>query len=103
MRKKTKIEESLTNIKSFLSFFEDYNINNILFIQEECYQGFFNSFNGIKNLTKNLDFVVEGKNKSYQLIDGIKLDTDSELGQLIPFNLAITSSIVIPLIKILIP
>ena len=34
-----------------------------------------------------MDFVVEGKNKSYQLIDGIKLDTDSELGQLIPFNL----------------
>ena len=87
INQKTKIEESLTNIKSFLSFFEDYNINNILFIQEECYQGFFNSFNGIKNLTKNLDFVVEGKNKSYQLIDGIKLDTDSELGQLIPFNL----------------
>ena len=87
INQRTKIEENLKCIKFFLSFFENFNINNILFIQEKCYQDFFNSFKGIKGLKKNLDFVVGEKNKSVQLIDGIKLDPDSELGQLIPFNI----------------
>ena len=87
INQKTNIEENLKNIKLFLSFFEDFNINNTLFVHEKCYEEFFNNFNGIKNLKKNLDYVLGGKNKSAQLIDGIRLDPDSELGQIIPFNL----------------
>ena len=87
INQKSKLEENLKCIKFFLSFFENFNINNTLFIQEKCYEDFFNSFKGIKLLRKNLDFIVGEKNKSIPLIDGIKLEQDSELGPLIPFNI----------------
>ena len=87
INQKTKVEENLNNIKSFLSFFEEFDINNTLFIPEKCYEEYFYNFNGIKNLKKHLDYLVRGNNKSTQLIEGIKLDADSDLGQLIPFNL----------------
>ena len=87
INKRTKAVESFKIIKSFLGFFENFNIKDILFIQEECIREFFNSFNVSENLKNELDFIVGGKNKSIHLIDGIKLDPDSELGQLIPFNL----------------
>ena len=85
--KNQRNEESLKCIKLFLSFFENFDINNTLFIQEKCYNEFFNSFNEIKNLKKDLNFLINGENESVQLIDGIKLDPNSGLGQLIPFNL----------------
>lgn len=85
--KKKTIEENLQNIKIFLYFFEGFNINNILFIHEKCYEELFNSFNDTKNFKKNLDFMTGRKDISITLIDGIKLEFNSELGHLIPFKL----------------
>ena len=84
---KSKIEESLKNIKLFLFFFQNFNINNILFAQEKCNKETFCFFNNVKNLKKNLDFVVGEDDEFFSFIDGFDLDINAELGQMIPFKI----------------
>ena len=86
---KAKIEESLKNIKLFLYFFQNFNINNILFAQEKCSKETFCFFSNVKNLKKNLDFVVgeEDVDECIPFIDGFDLDINAELGQMIPFKI----------------
>ena len=87
IEQKLKIEQSLHNIKAFLNFFENFDINNTLFVKDKVFNELFNSLDEAKNSKSKLSYVVNGDTKSIQLMDGIKLDPESELGQLIPFHL----------------
>ena len=82
-----KIEQSLREIKLFLAFFEKFDINKTLFIKDKIFSELFESFDEAKNSKSKLSYVVNGDTKSIQLMDGIKLDPESELGQVIPFHL----------------
>ena len=84
---KTRTEKSIENIKLFLSYFENINLNNILFIKENYFNEIFDSLDYAKNSRSKLNYILNGETKSIKLMDGIKLDSESELGQLIPFNI----------------
>ena len=84
---KTKMEKTLREIKLFLLFFENFDINNTLFIEDKVFNDLFESFDEANNSKSKLSYVVSGDTKSIQLMDGIKIDPESELGQLIPFHL----------------
>ena len=81
------VENNLKEIKSFLSFFEKFDINKTLFIKDIVFNELFESFNEVKNSKSKLSYLVNGDTKSIQLMDGIKLDPESEMGQVIPFHL----------------
>ena len=81
------IDRSIWGIKVFLSFFEKFDMNNTLFITDKVFNELFESFDEAKNAKSKLSYVVNGDTKSIQLMDGIKIDPESELGQLIPFHL----------------
>ena len=81
------MEQNIKNIKSFLNFFEKFDVNNTLFIKDKVYNDLFVSFDEAKNAKSKLSYVVNGDTKSIQLMEGIRLDPESELGQLIPYNL----------------
>ena len=82
---KDKVEKSIKGIKSFLNFFENFDINNTLFLKNKIFNELFNSFDEAKISKSKLSYVVNGDTRSIQLMDGIKLDPESELGHLIPF------------------
>ena len=84
---KTQMEINIRNIKTFLTFFEKFDMNSTLFIKDKVYNDLFVSFDEAKNAKSKLSYVVNGDTKSIQLMEGIRLDPESELGQLIPFNL----------------
>ena len=84
---KEKTEQSIANIKLFLTYFENINLNNILFIKENYFNEIFDSLDDANNSASKLDYILNGETKSIKIMDGIKLDSESELGQLIPFNL----------------
>jgi len=70
-----------------LTYFENINLNNILFLKENYFNEIFDSLDDAKNSRSKLDYILNGEIKNIKLMDGIKLDSESELGQLIPFNL----------------
>ena len=87
LNQKTITEQTIKGIKDFLSFFEKFDMNNTLFIKDRIFSELFVSFNEAKNSKSKLSYVVNGDTKSIQLMDGIKIEPESELGQLIPFHL----------------
>ena len=84
---KLDIKRKFKDIRLFLNFFENFDLNNILFSEEKYLNEIFNSIEEVKNSKSKLNYIMNGESSSIQLIDGIKLDKDSELGHLVPFNI----------------
>ena len=81
------ILKKFKDIKIFLEYFQLFDLNKSVFIQDLFFEKLFGSYEQIKHNQTKLNYLINGKINKTNIIDGVHINKKKGLGPLFPFHL----------------